>query len=159
MSVNEAAPASRSLDVVLRDALSGAVPVQLVIGTARPDGGAGFNANAHINVVVGGVQVRIAKLATSGLGDAVGGYPVYVLVAPDFMLAIGRVSTATAPLGNVSVASLAASGNISAGGNIGASGSVNAQALSIGPFDMHGSATTDLYIRNVFYTGALVPSP
>jgi hypothetical protein len=84
-------PATRTLEVVLREALDQGEFVKLIVAKALADGGSGFNANAYLNVEIQGLQVTVPKLAGAGLGGSGSGYPVYVLITKDFMLAVGTV--------------------------------------------------------------------
>lgn len=83
-------PATRTLSVVLREALVKGDEVRMIVAKALADGG-GINSAAYLNVEIEGQTVVIPKVAGAGLGGASGGYPVYVLITKDFMLAVGTV--------------------------------------------------------------------
>lgn len=84
-------PATRSLEVVLRDALAAGDEVRLIVAKALAD--TGQNASGYINVEIEGVSLTIPKLQGAGLSGLSVGAPVYVLAARDFLLAIGSVKT------------------------------------------------------------------
>ena len=83
-------PATRTLSVVLREALAASDDVQLIVGKALADGSLS-NPNAYMNVEIGGIAVTVPKLAGAGLGGSAVGYAVYLLATKDFMLAVGTV--------------------------------------------------------------------
>lgn len=83
-------PATRTLDVVLREALAAGEELRLIVAKGLADDGS-INANAYMNVEIEGVPVAVPKLAGSGLGGPASGYPVYLLAALDFLLALGTV--------------------------------------------------------------------
>jgi microcystin-dependent protein len=87
-------PETRSLSVVLRDALTTGEEVRLIVAKALADT-AGLGA-AYLNVEIEGLAVVIPKLASAGLGGSGSGYPVYVLATKDFMVAVGAVSASAA---------------------------------------------------------------
>lgn len=82
-------PETRSLPVVLRDALTTGEEVRLIVAKALADSGQGA---AYLRVEIEGIAVVVPKLATAGLGGSGSGYPVYILATKDFMLAVGAVS-------------------------------------------------------------------
>lgn len=83
-------PATRTLSVVLREALATAQEVRMVVAKALPDE-AGINTAAYMTVEIEGQRVNIPKINGAGLGGSTGGYAVYVLITKDFMLAVGTV--------------------------------------------------------------------
>lgn len=139
MSAAAPIPASRSLAAVLRGLTIGQ-EVRLVVGTALADDAGLPNSAAYMNVEIEGQALVVPKLANAGLGGAGSGYPVYILVTAGAALAIGTVSTTPA----MTVPSLVVTGNLSCG------------SFNVGPYDMRGSSTSDLYIRNVYHTGSLI---
>lgn len=86
-------PETRSLDVVLRDALGAGEAVRLIVAKALADSGQGA---AYLRVEIEGLTVVVPKLSTAGLGGSGSGYPVYILATKDFMLAVGAVSASPA---------------------------------------------------------------
>lgn len=87
-------PSTRSLEVVLREALEAGEEVRLLIGKGLPDTGLA-NPAAYANVDLGdGTAVPVPKLAGAPIGGAGTNYPVYVLATKDFLLALGTVGGA-----------------------------------------------------------------
>jgi microcystin-dependent protein len=86
-------PATRSLDVVLREALASGDEVRMLVAKGLPDGSLA-NPNAYMNVEIEGLQIAVPKVAGAGLGGSATGYAVYVLATRDFLLAVGTVSAA-----------------------------------------------------------------
>ena len=88
-------PATRTLSVVLRDALAKGEDVRLIVAKALADSVLALpNAAAYMNVELEGQSVTIPKLAGAALGGTASGYAVYVLATKDFMLAVGTVAAA-----------------------------------------------------------------
>lgn len=85
--MSELVPATRSLAVVLRDAISSGEELKLLIARAvgtKPD-------NAHVNVQIQGATYAIPQLVAATNPPA--GAAVYVLVTPTRMVALGHVAT------------------------------------------------------------------
>jgi hypothetical protein len=82
-------PVTRTLDVVLRDALSPEPGLRLVVGTLGTPL-TGPEANAYANVVIDGATVKVPKLRQATVPGA--GGPAYVLASKDFMLYLGTVT-------------------------------------------------------------------
>ena len=96
-------PATRSLEIVLREAIAAGEQVRMIVAKALADDTQ--NANAYLNVEIEGTKVVVPKLAGAGLGGPTSGYPVYLLAALDFLLALGTVSgsAAAAPPSDVPI--------------------------------------------------------
>lgn len=109
-------PVTRSLEVVLRTALAQGDELRLIVAKALADGGAGFNANAYLNVEIEGLQITVPKVAGAGLGGPTAGYPVYLLITKDFILAVGSVrgSAAATPSSDVPIGSALPFGGVAA---------------------------------------------
>jgi len=87
-------PATRTLSVVLRDALARGEEVRMLVAKALADSANPLpNAAAYMNIELQGQLVTVPKVAASGLGGSATGYAVYVLATPDFMLALGTVAS------------------------------------------------------------------
>jgi len=85
-------PATRTLSVVLREALTRGQDVRMLVAKGLPDSANPLpNAAAYMNVELEGQTVTIPKLAGAGLGGTLTGYAVYVMATPDFLLAVGTV--------------------------------------------------------------------
>jgi len=86
-------PATRTLSVVLREALARGEEVRMLVAKALADSANPLpNANAYMNIELEGQSVTVPKVAASGLGGSSSGYAVYVLATPDFLLALGTVA-------------------------------------------------------------------
>ncbi|HEY7037162.1 MAG TPA: hypothetical protein VH482_37925 [Thermomicrobiales bacterium] len=133
-------PPTRSLANVLRAAFDKGTPLRLIVAKALPD--SGQNANAYLNVEIEGVALTVPKVANAGLGGAAGNYPVYVVVADDFVLAVGTVTKTSSAAGPLSGSSLSISGTASIGGDLtmGASADIRCR---------------DLFCRGAALTGSL----
>jgi microcystin-dependent protein len=83
-------PTTRSLEIVLREALEKGAEVRVVVGKGLADG-ALANPAAYANVEVEGVALPVPKLAGAQIGGPSSGYPVYLLATKDFLLALGTV--------------------------------------------------------------------
>ena len=85
-------PATRTLPVVLRDALrSDPAQARLLIATTGPAIAPGATANAYVDVIVDGVTTRVPRLAGARV---VVGAPAYLLATGGFLLYLGTVTTA-----------------------------------------------------------------
>ena len=88
-------PATRTLAVVLREALAKGEEVRMIVAKGLADTALALpNAAAYMNVELEGQSVTIPKLAGAALGGTSTGYAVYVLATKDFMLAVGTVAAA-----------------------------------------------------------------
>ncbi len=134
-------PATRTLSVVLRDAMARGEEVRLIVAKGLAD--SGQNANAYLNVEIEGQTVTVPKLAGTELGGSGSGYPVYVLASQDFMLAVGKVVGAATPPGPLSVTDLNVSGTATIF-------NLNATNVVVGN-DVHAR---DFYGRNLQLTGS-----
>jgi hypothetical protein len=83
-------PATRSLPVVLREALTQPTPLSLVTATAGP-ALSGDDANAYANVVIGGDTIKAPRLAGTDVPPE--GDVSYLLQSDDFLLHLGTCST------------------------------------------------------------------
>jgi hypothetical protein len=131
-------PPTRSLQLVLRDALSKGEELRLIVAKGLPD--TTQNPYAYMNVEIEGVPMTVPKLAASGLGGTGSGYAVYVLASEDFMLAVGSVSGSATGGGPLTVSQLTVTGT-----------------ATVGTLQVNGAATvngnltvnTNLYVNDV----------
>lgn len=84
-------PSTRSLSVVLRDALSKGDELRLLVAKALAD--TTQDVDAYVNVEIEGVAMTVPKLAGAigAVSPSSQGVPVYVLASDDFLLAVGSV--------------------------------------------------------------------
>lgn len=86
-------PITRTLAVVLREALAKGEEVRMLVAKGLADSALPLgNPTAYMNVELEGQAVTVPKLAGAGLGGTATGYAVYVFATNDFLIAVGTVA-------------------------------------------------------------------